>query len=154
SADFASPPGRKRGPWWDWKPAKEALERLFWTGELMVAARKSFQRRYDLTERVLPAGTDTTEPDREELGRFAVRRELASHGVAAALEIRRANRDAKAISAAIADLAAAGEVTSVAIEGRGGEAYYALTETLAEVKTGARGETRLHLLSPFDSLVI
>jgi uncharacterized protein len=154
SADFAAPPGQKRGSWWDWKPAKEALERLFWTGELMVAERRRFQRLYDLTERVLPAGTDTTEPDRDELGRFAVRRELSTHGVAAALEIRRANRDAKAISAAIAELAAAGEVTAVAIEGRVGEAYYALTETLADATTASRGETRLHLLSPFDSLVI
>src|SRR5512137_1942744 len=26
--DFANPTGRGRGPWWDWKPAKAALEML------------------------------------------------------------------------------------------------------------------------------
>jgi uncharacterized protein YcaQ len=59
SADFAAPDGRKRGPWWDWKPAKAALETLFSMGELMVSRRRNFQRVYDLTERVLPAGIET-----------------------------------------------------------------------------------------------
>ena len=38
--------------WWDWKPAKQALEQLFMQGELMVSARKGFQKVYDLPERV------------------------------------------------------------------------------------------------------
>jgi uncharacterized protein len=46
--------GWKSGSWWNWKPAKIALEYLFMSGELMVAERVNFQRVYDLTERVLP----------------------------------------------------------------------------------------------------
>ena len=30
SRDFKPLPGTKRGNWWDWKPAKTALEMLFW----------------------------------------------------------------------------------------------------------------------------
>jgi uncharacterized protein YcaQ len=39
---------------WNWKPAKMVLEALWDRGVLVVAERKSFQRRYDLAERVIP----------------------------------------------------------------------------------------------------
>ena len=42
SSDFSAPEG-KRGSWWDWKPAKRALETLFNTGEMMVTERRNFQ---------------------------------------------------------------------------------------------------------------
>ena len=54
---------RGRGGWWDWKPAKSALEQLFMQGDLMVTGREGFQKIYDLTERVLPADTDMRTPD-------------------------------------------------------------------------------------------
>ncbi len=39
---------------WNWKPAKMVLEALWDNGVLVVAGRESFQRRYDLAERVIP----------------------------------------------------------------------------------------------------
>ncbi|MCU0485199.1 MAG: winged helix DNA-binding domain-containing protein [Anaerolineales bacterium] len=69
SADFEHHQ-RKAGAWWDWKPAKAALEHLYDTGELMVSGRVSFQRIYDLQERVLPAWVDTRLPDEDETRRF------------------------------------------------------------------------------------
>ena len=39
---------------WNWKPAKAVLEALWDQGMLAVAERQSFQRRYDLAERVIP----------------------------------------------------------------------------------------------------
>ena len=39
---------------WNWKPAKMVLEALWDRGVLVVAGRQSFQRRYDLAERVIP----------------------------------------------------------------------------------------------------
>jgi uncharacterized protein len=39
---------------WNWKPAKMVLEALWDNGVLAVAGRQSFQRRYDLAERVIP----------------------------------------------------------------------------------------------------
>lgn len=47
-----------RGPggWWGWSDGKRALEWLFWAGHLTVATRRrSFERVFDLPERVLPA---------------------------------------------------------------------------------------------------
>ena len=39
--------------WWGWKDEKRWLEACFALGDLMIARRESFQRVYDLTERVL-----------------------------------------------------------------------------------------------------
>ena len=47
-------PSGTRGPWWDWSRTKRAVEMLFATGEVVVAGRQSFQRRYALAEHTLP----------------------------------------------------------------------------------------------------
>jgi uncharacterized protein YcaQ len=153
SADFESPPG-KRGTWWDWKPAKRALEMLFSSGELMVSERRNFQRIYDLKERVLPDSVDTVEPDRAESERFAVRRALALHGVATLREICWGRARANTLSGAVDELVDSGEVTPVEIRDLVGETHYALTEVLRDGARRRRARARLHILSPFDSLVI
>ena len=66
--------GHKRNSWWDWKPAKHALELLYARGDLMIDRRDKFQRYYDLMERVLPKWVDTTEPSSIERDRFWVER--------------------------------------------------------------------------------
>ncbi len=53
SSDFEHQTG-ERGTWWVWKPAKAALEALWRTGELAIAGREHFAKRYDLAERVHP----------------------------------------------------------------------------------------------------
>lgn len=75
AADFPSRPevlydGPRRGSWWDWKPAKMALEHLTSIGVLMITDRLRFQRVYDLTERVLPDWVDRSEPNAEERDRY------------------------------------------------------------------------------------
>lgn len=46
----------RKGPWWDWDDAKEALEYLFMSGQLTATRRSTdFARVYDLPERVVPA---------------------------------------------------------------------------------------------------
>jgi uncharacterized protein YcaQ len=71
------------GSWWNWRPAKVALEYLFAFGDLMIADRVRFQRAYDLTERVLPAWVDRSEPSAEERDRFWVERGAKALGVCA-----------------------------------------------------------------------
>src|SRR3954471_21181207 len=51
SRDFE---GQGGGGMWNWKPAKMVLEALWDRGVLVIAGRQSFQRRYDLAERVIP----------------------------------------------------------------------------------------------------
>ena len=73
--------GPKRSGWWDWKPAKVALEYQYAFGELMITERVNFQRVYDLTERVLPGWVDTREPTVEERNRFWIEQAARALGV-------------------------------------------------------------------------
>ncbi|MBN1889629.1 MAG: YcaQ family DNA glycosylase [Thermoflexales bacterium] len=155
SKDFTPPPGTPRGTWWNWKPAKIALELLFWRGDLMVAERRNFQRVYDLTERVLPEGVDTRVPDQAELGRFLVRRALAAHGLAREKEIcshiPAAGKDI--ITHALRELVDAGQVACLKIDGQPGTDY-ALACSLESATSLEARPPSLVLLSPFDNLVI
>lgn len=74
---------RKTGSgWWDWKPAKQALEQLFMEGDLMVVERRGFQKVYDLTERALPSNINTIVPDIHELARHFIDTTIRAHGFA------------------------------------------------------------------------
>ena len=59
---------------WNWKPAKMVLEALWDRGQLVIAGRRSFQRLYDLTERVIPKHVleAPTPPEDETLRTFAL----------------------------------------------------------------------------------
>jgi uncharacterized protein YcaQ len=52
SRDFEGQGGS--GGMWNWKPAKAVLDALWDSGRLVIAGRQSFQRRYELAERVIP----------------------------------------------------------------------------------------------------
>jgi uncharacterized protein len=76
--------GHKGGAWWNWRPAKVALEYLFSEGKLMIADLEKFQRVYDLSERVLPEWVDTSEPTDEERDHFWVERGAKCLGICTA----------------------------------------------------------------------
>jgi uncharacterized protein YcaQ len=80
SSDFERD-GPRRGSWWDWKPAKRALEHLYNQGDLMVADRVNFQRVYDLAERVLPPWVDLDEPTEAEAHSYLLERSMRALGV-------------------------------------------------------------------------
>jgi uncharacterized protein len=71
SRDFE---GEGGGGMWNWKPAKMVLEALWDRGQLAIAERRSFQRRYDLAERVIPKRVLEAPPPSEDetLRTFAV----------------------------------------------------------------------------------
>jgi uncharacterized protein YcaQ len=64
SRDFE---GNGSGGMWTWKPAKMVLDALWDRGDLVIAGRRSFQRSYDLAERVIPEmWLDAPAPSEEE----------------------------------------------------------------------------------------
>ena len=156
SKDFATSTGDQRGTWWDWRPAKVALELLFWRGELMITERRNFHRLYDLTERVLPEGTDTRVPGNDELGRFLVHRALAAYGLARENEIlEHIHGTAKnIIIQAVHDLVEAGEIIEVTVGNQNNNKYIAVPDCLEAAAKLKKASPRLHLLSPFDNLII
>ncbi|MEM6452443.1 MAG: crosslink repair DNA glycosylase YcaQ family protein [Cyanobacteria bacterium P01_D01_bin.105] len=142
--------GKKTGEW-KAKPAKKALEYLFMQGELMVPQRVNFHKVYDLTERVLPEGIDTTLPEPEEYARFLITQYLRANGLGQAAEIAYLRKGTKPlVSATLKDMIMAGELQQIRVDDT---FYYALPSSLALLnKPLAR--SKLKILSPFDNLVI
>jgi uncharacterized protein len=153
AADFEAPEGFTSG-WWQRKPAKVALDLLFNTGELMIHERRNFQRVYDLAERVLPADADVQQPAPDEARRFMAREVLRTRGLADDRHLRGWLTKA-AFARAMGEMMEAGEALEIEVEGDEGQRYYALADAVERAATDDGGaEPRLHILSPFDNLII
>ncbi len=151
SRDFEDPRSSRKG-WWDWKPAKRALERLFYRGELMISAREDFQKSYDLTERVLPSSVDASEPTLEESAKHLIDNTLRAHGIATLKSFAREGRLTPlrgSIKAEIERRTAEGELRRFTMND--GSPWWGETEAL---DSRAPRAGRIALLSPFDNLVI
>jgi len=142
--------GKKVGVW-ESKPAKRALEYLFMQGELMFPYRVNFHKVYDLTERVLPAGVDTTPPDPQEHARFLITSYLRANGLGQPSEIAYLRRGSKPfISSVVDEMVSSGELTQIHAAST---SYYALPTSL-ELLSKPLSRNKLKILSPFDNLVI
>jgi uncharacterized protein YcaQ len=152
SKDFEHPPGKKSG-WWDWKPAKEALEFLFHSGELLIAERRNFQKVYNLPERVLPANTDTSTPTYEEQCEHLILNAINANGFASQKEIFYLRRgDAKIPNQVINKLTEEKKIIPLKIKDID-EKYFTTNEILKQLKNKKYKED-IHILSPFDNIVI
>ncbi len=143
---------RRHDHWgWNWSSVKTCLEWLFWTGEITAAGRnRQFERRYDLTERVIPAAVlAQPTPTRDEADVILVRRAAQALGVGTARCLADYFRISTARArAAIEVLVESDELLPVAVTG--------WAETGAYLWHAARLPRRIEtraLLSPFDSLV-
>ena len=149
ASELAEARPRRSGPWWDWSETKVALEFLFWSGRVTSARRRGFERLYDVPERVLPrdvlAAPTPAEPDAiRSLVRIAAR----ACGVAAERDLRDYFRlPAREARRAVAELAEAGELLPVAVEGWRGPAYL---DARARIPRSVDAQA---LIGPFDSLI-
>jgi uncharacterized protein YcaQ len=140
---------RNKGTWWSWDDTKIALEHLFVCGDVTTAGRRSFERLYDVPERVLPAAVlSAPVPSREEAQQELMRLSARAHGVGTERDLRDYFRlrpaDARAALLALLD---SGELLPVEVEGWQQPAY------LSPEAAFPRKVTRSALLSPFDPLV-
>jgi len=142
--------GKKTGDW-QTKPAKKALENLYMQGELMASSRVNFHKVYDLRERVIPAGVDTTLPSPEEYGRFLITRYLQANGLGQPSEIAYLLKNTKPlVTATVKEMVLAGELLELRV---GPVCYYALPASL-ELLSKPLARSKLKILSPFDNLLI
>jgi uncharacterized protein YcaQ len=143
--------GDKGGPWWGWRDGKLAIEYLFASGRVTAAGRRgTFERVYDLPERVLPADVlARPTPDKEEAHRRLLMIGATSLGVGTdrdladyfRLELGPARRR-------LAELVENEELLPVEVEGWPAGRTYLHPEARMPRRVDAAA-----LLSPFDSLV-
>ncbi len=150
--DFVDPAHRSDG-WWEWKPAKQALEQLFMQGELMVSGRDGFQKRYDLPERVLPDWVDTREPDLSEFAAHLIDNTLRAHGFASLVSmtyLRKGQQLRKAVKNELESRIEQALLVRVKLD-KGTEIY--IDPDLLEIRA-PRSSARVSILSPFDNCII
>jgi uncharacterized protein YcaQ len=147
ASDFGD---RALGSWWGWSDTKRALEFLFWSGQLDVAARRrSFERVYDLPERVLPAAVlNAPTPPEDEARRELLLLAARAHGVATASDLADYFRQSvPLVRPLLAELVHDGSLVAVDVEGWSAPGY-----TLPDLVVPRRVDAQA-LLAPFDPLV-
>lgn len=144
---------KKSDGWWDWKPAKRALEQLYFRGDLMISARDGFEKSYDLTERVLPSSVDVSVPTIEEFASFLVDTTLRSHGFATYRSFSSGGRHGVPLGGSVkAELKHRTETGRLAaFTADGGFRFWVDPRTLDREPPRILKNARL--LSPFDNLV-
>jgi uncharacterized protein YcaQ len=142
--------GERRGAWWGWNDGKLAVEWLFFAGIVTTATRRgTFERVYDLTERILPAHIQRLPtPSAEEAQRELLRLSARALGIATEFDLRDYFRLGVAeTKLRLAELVEAGDLLAVEVEGWKRPAY---------LDPAARQPRRIEaraLLAPFDPLI-
>jgi uncharacterized protein YcaQ len=151
AASELTDPRRQVGEWWDRRShGRRALEILFGEGVLAAWRSESFERVYDLTERVIPHHLLAAPvPGPEEADRELVAMAAASLGVATAGDLA----DYFAVNGPsarqrVAELVEADRLLPVSVEGWSERAYVP-----SEPRPRPPRREGATLLSPFDSLI-
>ena len=148
ASDFEE--GRGKSGWWEWGDTKRALEWLFWAGRITTATRRaSFERVYDLAERVIPpAVLALPTPAEPEAQRALVAHAARALGIATEAELRDYFRLRPAAARrAVEALVEEGVLVAASVRGLA-RSYYLHRD--ARRPRRIRGQA---LLAPFDPLV-
>jgi len=140
----------KRGPgMWQWSDTKQALEYLFWTGEITTRGRQRFERLYDLTENSIPAAIlDQCTLSREDAQAQLCENSLRTLGIGTTNDIRDYYRlSAKDANPVIQRLVEEKRIEPVEVEGTT-KTHYWIPGTPVPKKAGTTT-----LVSPFDPLI-
>ncbi|MFF1634991.1 winged helix-turn-helix domain-containing protein [Leifsonia sp. NPDC058248] len=143
----------RTGPWWGWSDVKRALEFLFLFGEVAIAGRTRFQRRYALVDDVLPASILDRQIETPDAVRELIRRSAVAHGIGTARDLGDYYRIKGApVLTAIRELEEAGELIPVTVPGweRGGKPERVWLHRDARLPRRIEATA---LLSPFDPVV-
>lgn len=156
SSDVGKDEKKGSGGWWDWHPSKTALEYLWRSGALTVVGRDGFQKRYDLTERVidehlcpgaLPCDADQTV---DWLCNAALDRlGFATSGELAAFWDTVSSAEAKAWCARAQ---ASGDIEMIEVAGADGalRKHFARPGVIEQAGEVTATPGRMRVLSPFD----
>ncbi|RYD75060.1 MAG: winged helix-turn-helix domain-containing protein [Sphingobacteriales bacterium] len=135
--------------WWDWRPAKVALERLYFQGRLMISRDTKFHKSYDVPMNLVHTDTDLTMPTAAEFARYVIKRTLGALGISSVKEISwRARRVKKnLVKSELDNMVREGEVLTIQIEGIKSPLFMLANQ---EMNPEVSGD--VFILSPFDIL--
>ncbi|WP_132121429.1 winged helix-turn-helix domain-containing protein [Actinocrispum wychmicini] len=146
--ELVGPVKRAKGAWWNRSDVKHICEYLFGIGELTTGTRRSFERLYDLTERVVPPEILTRKIEADECARRLTERAGRALGIATEAELRDYYRLAPDVNRrAIAELVDAAILEPVEVTGWNRKAYRHFEARTPRAITGRA------LLCPFDPLI-
>ena len=150
--DFVST-SKRSGIMWDLKPAKKALHELFMEGKLLVSARDNFHRRYDLPERILPEGIDTSTPSEKEQAAYYLLTTIRAQGLVALNEVYYLRNWIKVlILKYLHELEEEGVIQAVRIAGETKKIFYTTQHNLKQLPKWV--SKSIYFLSPFDNAII
>lgn len=138
--------------WQSRKPSKRALQLAFYTGVATVSERQGMLKTYELMTRHFGWDRPPKPASAKEITDYLVDRALRSQGVVSLDSI--CHLDAprkKAVAGLIAARVRRGELVPVAIDGAGKQEHWA---TPAALEPGNAAPNLVHILSPFDPLII
>lgn len=144
---------KKPGSWWNWKPTKIALERLFLQGDLMISERKGMQKTYDISERVLPKDIDLTVPSPFEFADYLVKNYLRAYGFTTVKQIthlKTGETIRKNVNEVLHSMLEQGTIQKIEIQDR---PTIFIQRDLIE-KEIKKSDLNSRILSPFDNSII
>ncbi len=158
---------RSEPGWWRWSAAKDALEWMLATGDVVVTERRAWRRVYDLAERAVPQQVNPSwvdvdgvlGPSDEDCVRELLVRSMRLLGVGTRDDLLDVHRlggggastqhaGAGVVRAVLADLIAEGRIAEVLVEGM---PWLADPDALRRIPRSPGSRTVA--LSPFDPLI-
>ncbi|MDU0340393.1 winged helix-turn-helix domain-containing protein [Bosea rubneri] len=139
--------------WASKKPSKGLLERAFYDGELVISARSGMLKTYELMDRHFGWEKRPTPASERQVVAYKLDRALRAQGVVSLDSICHLDAPSKkAVAELIAARVKRRQLVEVTIEGASTSPHWAAPEVLEPAAPA--GEELVHILSPFDPLII
>jgi len=143
----------KEHPWASRKPSKRALQLAFYTGAVTISARAGMLKTYELMDRHFGWNERPKPASERQILDYLLDRALRAQGLVSLDSACHLDAPRKpAMRRVIEARARRNELVPVAVDGAGKVEHWARPETLDMVS--GRTEEMLHILSPFDPLII
>ena len=141
--------------WQSRKPSKRALQLAFYTGEVTISERTGMLKTYELMTRHFGWVKPPKPAKSAETTAYLLDRALRSQGVVSLDSICHLDAPSKAAVRRLVEARVRrGELVPVAVDGAGKQEHWARPEVLEASPSADAGDGPVHILSPFDPLII
>jgi len=141
--------------WASRKPSKRALQHAFYSGLLTISERNGMLKTYAPMERHFGLDKLPKPASAKETAAYLLDRALRAQGVVSLDSICHLTAPAKtAVRIEIEARVRRKTLVPVAVEGAGKQTHWAPPEALDAAAAGAPATAEVHILSPFDPLII